>query len=65
MTNATATSLRTNMRKLWSDHVIWTRDYIIAAVDGTSDADPAAKRLLKLLIVFHALLLKSFSECSS
>src|SRR2546423_1680506 len=47
MTNATATSLRTNMRKLWSDHVIWTRDYIIATVDGTSDADPAAKRLLK------------------
>ena len=31
-----AQSLRQDMRKLWSDHVIWTRDYIIAAA-----ADPS------------------------
>src|SRR5947209_2903996 len=47
MTNAAATSLRVNMRKLWSDHVIWTRDYIIAAVDNTPDLGTAAARLLK------------------
>ena len=35
------------MRKLWSDHVIWTRLYIMAAVAGTPDADAAAGRLLK------------------
>jgi len=23
------------MRKLWTDHVIWTREYIVAAVDGS------------------------------
>lgn len=40
-------TLRQNMRKLWSDHVIWTRDYIIAAVGGTPDAQAAAARLLK------------------
>jgi hypothetical protein len=35
------------MRKLWADHVVWTRLYIIAAVDGTPDAQVAAERLLK------------------
>lgn len=40
-------TLRTAMRKLWADHVIWTRDYIIAAVAGADDAKVAAERLLK------------------
>jgi len=35
------------MRKLWTDHVVWTRDYIIAAVDDKPDQEAAAKRLLK------------------
>jgi len=39
--------VRIALRKLWSDHVIWTREYIIAAVAGTPDADAAAGRLLK------------------
>jgi hypothetical protein len=39
--------LRTEMRKLWSEHVIWTREYIVAAVDGSPGADAAAKRLMK------------------
>ena len=41
------TSLKIGMRKLWADHVIWTREYIVAAVAGTPDADAAATRLLK------------------
>lgn len=39
--------VRLALRKLWSDHVIWTRMYIVAAVAGTPDADAAATRLLK------------------
>lgn len=39
--------VRLALRKLWSDHVIWTRQYIVAAVAGTPDADAAASRLLK------------------
>jgi hypothetical protein len=39
--------VRLALRKLWSDHVIWTREYIVAAVAGTPDADSAAGRLLK------------------
>src|SRR6267143_4091222 len=40
-------SLAVGMRKLWSDHVFYTREYIIAAGLGTSNADAAAERLLK------------------
>jgi hypothetical protein len=43
----TTEPLRVALRKLWSDHVIWTRQYIVAAVAGTPDADAAAGRLLK------------------
>ena len=39
--------VRLALRKLWTDHVIWTRQYIIAAVAGTPDAAGAAGRLLK------------------
>ena len=35
------------MRKLWTDHTAWTREYIIAAVDGKPDAMAAANRLMK------------------
>ncbi len=40
-------ALTIGMRKLWADHVIWTREYIVAAVAGTPDAEAAAGRLLK------------------
>src|SRR6266540_1706153 len=35
------------MRKLWADHVVYTRLYVIAAVNGTDDAQSTAARLLK------------------
>jgi hypothetical protein len=38
--------VRLALRQLWSDHVVWTRLYIIAAVGGTPDATAAADRLL-------------------
>ena len=46
MTDA-AVSLKTALRKLWADHVIWTRQYIVAVANGTPDANAAAARLLK------------------
>lgn len=39
--------VRLALRKLWSDHVIWTREYIRAAIQDTGDADQAAARLLR------------------
>ena len=35
------------MRRLWTDDVIWTRQYIVEAVAGAPDAQAAAERLLK------------------
>jgi hypothetical protein len=35
------------LRKLWADHVIWTREYVLAAVAGSASADAAAARLLR------------------
>ena len=40
-------SLRTEIRKLWSDHVMWTRNVIINFVDGTPGKAEAVDRLLK------------------
>lgn len=42
-----APELRTTMRKLWSDHVIWTRQYIVSAALGDPSAQAASQRLLK------------------
>ena len=42
-----ALALRQDMRKLWTDHVVWTRDYIVAAVGDQPDAQAAAGRLMK------------------
>jgi hypothetical protein len=44
---ASAEPVRLALRKLWSDHVIWTRQYIVAAVADAGDAGAAAGRLLK------------------
>jgi hypothetical protein len=35
------------MDKLWTDHVLWTRLYIISVTSGLPDADAAAQRLLQ------------------
>jgi nuclear transport factor 2 (NTF2) superfamily protein len=42
-----ALALRQSMRELWADHVIWTRNYIVAAVAGDASAASALDRLMK------------------
>jgi len=42
-----AVSLKQDMRKLWTDHVVWTRDYIVAATTNGPDKSAAAGRLMK------------------
>jgi len=39
--------LRNSLRKLWTDHTVWTRLYIIESLDNSPAADPAAARLLR------------------
>lgn len=40
-------ALQGGMRKLWEDHITWTRLYIVEAVEGTKGAPETAARLLK------------------
>ncbi len=47
MSGDSAAQLKQDMRKLWTDHVVWTREYIIAAVGDQPDAQAAATRLLR------------------
>jgi hypothetical protein len=42
-----AAALKQDMRKLWTDHVVWTRAYVVAAVGDQPDAKAAANRLMK------------------
>jgi hypothetical protein len=40
-------ALRTDMRKLWEDHVTWTRLAVISLTTGTADTDATVARLLR------------------
>jgi hypothetical protein len=42
-----AVELKMTMRKLWEDHIAYTRNYIISALAGLPDVDAVAGRLLK------------------
>ena len=43
----TRTELRDAMRQLWSDHVTWTRLFIVSAAAGLPDKDATTQRLLQ------------------
>lgn len=46
-TSPKALSLMLALRRLWSDHVVWTREYVVAAISDAPDAGAVAGRLLK------------------
>ena len=42
-----AIRFRNQMRKLWEDHIVWTRQFIVSTVADLPDTDTAAGRLLR------------------
>ena len=44
--SSAAGDLNMAMRKLWEDHLVYTRNYIISALAGLADGDAIAARLL-------------------
>lgn len=47
VSTSSAATLKTNMRKLWEDHITWTRNVILCLVDELPGTDQAVKRLLQ------------------
>jgi hypothetical protein len=45
--SSAAVELRTNMRKLWEDHVTWTRNVIFCIMDDLPGTEQALNRLLQ------------------
>jgi len=45
--NPKSAALQTAMRKLWEDHIMWTRVFIISAAGDLPDKDAATQRLLQ------------------
>lgn len=43
----TQTDFKLAMRKLWEDHIVWTRNVILNIIDGLDGTDNAVERLLK------------------
>jgi phage terminase Nu1 subunit (DNA packaging protein) len=45
--SGTAGELKGAMRKLWEEHIVYTRNYIISALAALPDTDAVAQRLLR------------------
>lgn len=45
--NKTKCDLKMNQRKLWIDHVLWTRSFIISDISSLEDKSLVLERLLK------------------
>jgi len=45
--NTLAANLKMQQRKLWSDHVLWTRSFIVSDLASLEDKEVVLKRLLK------------------
>ena len=44
---SSAAALKQDMRKLWTEHVFWTRDYVIAALADLPAVEASAARLMR------------------
>ena len=67
-THAAVTSaelgLRQDMRKLWEDHITWTRMVIVDFAAGASDMPAAEKRLLRNQVDIGNAIKPYYGQCS-
>lgn len=54
--------LRCEMRKLWEDHILWTRQVIVGLVAGLPDTNIAVKRLLRNPIDLERVLAEYYGD---
>jgi hypothetical protein len=47
MPSGASMALHQDMRKLWTDHVVWTRNFVISAVADLPDVQAVTDRLMK------------------
>jgi hypothetical protein len=45
------TELRISLHNLWVEHIVWTRQYVVAAAADQPDASFAAERLIEITIL--------------
>lgn len=56
------TAFKKSMRKLWADHVIWTRSYIVASLAAAPDTAETASRLLRNQVEIGAAFVPYYGE---
>jgi hypothetical protein len=54
--------LRSNLQKLWNDHVAWTRLYVVSALADAPDKDATAERLLKNQVDLGSAIVPFYGE---
>ena len=59
-----ATEFRNSMRKLWEDHIIWTRLYIVSAAANLPDKGPTTERLLQNQVDIGTAIKPFFSDAA-
>ncbi len=57
-----AIELKSNMTKLWEDHITWTRNVIFCVVDGLPGTKQAEKRLLQNQVEFGKLFTQYYGK---
>jgi hypothetical protein len=58
------TELRISLHNLWVEHIVWTRQYVVAAAADQPDASFAAERLLTSQLKDHILIAVDLLEAA-
>ena len=60
----TELAFRSEMRRLWEDHIVWTRQVIVSFIAGSPDLDAALTRLLRNQDEIGAAIMPFYGEAA-